>query len=118
MGSEVKTISILNCDLSLEARMVLIVALFGALGGLVHSLRSFYWYLGNRELVWSRVGIPSNALCWHSSWNSFLSRYSRRILFTITKAEQAWSVRNMKKRSNTFQFNTDFRTCLNPHNSM
>jgi hypothetical protein len=52
-----KTIPILNFNPSLEARMVLIVALSGALGGLVHSLRSFYWYLGNRELVWSWLGM-------------------------------------------------------------
>jgi hypothetical protein len=36
-----------------EIRLLLIVALAGALGGLVHTLRSFYWYVGNRELVLS-----------------------------------------------------------------
>ena len=36
-----------------EGRMFLIVALAGALGSLVHALRSFYWYVGNRELVLS-----------------------------------------------------------------
>lgn len=36
-----------------EERLFLIVALAGALGSLVHSLRSFYWYVGNRELVLS-----------------------------------------------------------------
>lgn len=56
-GTDFKTVSILGFDLSIEARLVLIVALSGALGGLVHSLRSFYWYLGNRELVWSWVGM-------------------------------------------------------------
>jgi len=56
-GTDLKTVSILGFDLSIEARLVLIVALSGALGGLVHSLRSFYWYLGNRELVWSWVGM-------------------------------------------------------------
>jgi hypothetical protein len=34
-----------------EVRLLLIVALAGALGGLVHALRSFYWYVGNRVLV-------------------------------------------------------------------
>jgi hypothetical protein len=36
-----------------EVRLILIVAMAGALGGLVHSLRSLYWYVGNRGLVWS-----------------------------------------------------------------
>jgi hypothetical protein len=34
-----------------EVRLFLIVALTGALGGLVHTLRSLYWYVGNRNLV-------------------------------------------------------------------
>ena len=34
-----------------EARLLLIVAVAGALGALVHALRSFYWYVGNRQLV-------------------------------------------------------------------
>ena len=33
--------------------MILIVALAGALGALVHALRSFYWYVGHRMMVWS-----------------------------------------------------------------
>jgi len=36
-----------------EKRLFLIILLAGALGGLVHSLRSFYWYAGNRKLVTS-----------------------------------------------------------------
>lgn len=36
-----------------EIRLFLIVAMAGALGGLVHTLRSFYWYVGNRGLVMS-----------------------------------------------------------------
>lgn len=36
-----------------EDRLLLIVLLCGALGGLVHGLRSFSWYAGNREAVWS-----------------------------------------------------------------
>lgn len=46
-----------SSDLSLcitdEKRLFLIILLAGALGGLVHSLRSFYWYAGNRKLVTS-----------------------------------------------------------------
>ena len=30
--------------------MLLAVAMAGALGSLVHAARSFYWYVGNREL--------------------------------------------------------------------
>jgi hypothetical protein len=33
-----------------EMRLLLIVAIAGALGGLIHALRSFYWYVGNRIL--------------------------------------------------------------------
>jgi hypothetical protein len=36
-----------------EVRLIFIVAMAGALGGLVHALRSLYWYVGNRELVFS-----------------------------------------------------------------
>jgi hypothetical protein len=36
-----------------EVRLFLIVAMAGALGALVHALRSLYWYVGNRELVLS-----------------------------------------------------------------
>ena len=36
-----------------EVRLIFIVAMAGALGGLVHALRSLYWYVGNRELVLS-----------------------------------------------------------------
>ncbi len=31
----------------------LIVLLSGTLGGQMHALRLFYWYVGNRKLVWS-----------------------------------------------------------------
>lgn len=40
-------------SISDEVRLLLIVAMAGALGGLVHALRSFYWYVGNRKLVLS-----------------------------------------------------------------
>jgi len=36
-----------------EVRLIIIVAMAGALGSLVHALRSIYWYIGNRELVFS-----------------------------------------------------------------
>jgi IPT/TIG domain len=37
----------------LETRLLLLVMLSGALGSLMHSLRSLYWYTGNRMMVWS-----------------------------------------------------------------
>lgn len=40
-------------SISEETRLLFIVAMAGALGSLVHALRSFYWYVGNRELMWS-----------------------------------------------------------------
>jgi hypothetical protein len=36
-----------------EQRLLLLVLLGGSLGTLVHSLRSVYWYVGNRDLVMS-----------------------------------------------------------------
>jgi len=36
-----------------EAELLLVVILSGALGGMVHALRSLYWYIGNRDLVHS-----------------------------------------------------------------
>ena len=36
-----------------EVRLLLIVLLAGALGSLVHTIRSVYWYVGNRKLKWS-----------------------------------------------------------------
>lgn len=47
------TIIFWTFSVSDDTRMLLIVALAGALGSLVHALRSFYWYVGNRTLVWS-----------------------------------------------------------------
>lgn len=41
------------CSISLNTALFLIVMLSGALGSLLHSLRSLYWYAGNRRLVWS-----------------------------------------------------------------
>jgi hypothetical protein len=34
-----------------EADLLLVVILSGALGGMVHALRSLSWYIGNRDLV-------------------------------------------------------------------
>jgi len=49
------TISFITWEYSMfqETRLLLIVAFAGALGSLVHALRSFYKYVGNRQLVWS-----------------------------------------------------------------
>jgi hypothetical protein len=38
---------------SRETLFFLVVALGGALGGLIHPLRSMSWYVGNRNLRWS-----------------------------------------------------------------
>jgi IPT/TIG domain len=38
------------CSLSTNVRLLLIVVVVGALGSLVHVIRSFYWYVGNRNL--------------------------------------------------------------------
>lgn len=38
-----------------ETRLLLIVILAGAFGSLIHAIRSFYWYVGNRGLRWSWV---------------------------------------------------------------
>jgi len=43
--------------LSLNTSLFLIAILSGALGSLLHSLRSLYWYAGNRKLVWSWAGM-------------------------------------------------------------
>jgi len=42
-----------TCWISLNTSLFLIAMLSGALGSLLHSLRSLYWYAGNRKLVWS-----------------------------------------------------------------
>jgi hypothetical protein len=39
----------------LETRLLILVMLAGALGSLMHALRSLYWYTGNRMMVWSWV---------------------------------------------------------------
>jgi len=49
------TVAFLFCTLSVsdEVRLIFIVAMAGALGSMVHALRSLYRYIGNRELVFS-----------------------------------------------------------------
>jgi len=38
-----------------EVRLIMLVICAGALGSLVHGIRSVYWYVGNRQLVWSWI---------------------------------------------------------------
>jgi IPT/TIG domain len=38
------------CSLRSNLRLLLIIIVVGALGSLIHVLRSFYWYVGNRNL--------------------------------------------------------------------
>jgi hypothetical protein len=40
-------------SVSLQTEFFVIVALTGALGGSIHSIRSMAWYAGNRQLRWS-----------------------------------------------------------------
>ena len=40
-------------DVSREKLFFIVVALGGALGGFIHTLRSLSWYIGNRQLRWS-----------------------------------------------------------------
>jgi hypothetical protein len=42
-----------SCWIYLNTSLFLIAMLGGALGSLLHSLRSLYWYAGNRKLIWS-----------------------------------------------------------------
>ena len=44
-----------SIEIHSEVRLIIIVATAGALGSLVHGFRSFFWYVGNRELVRSWV---------------------------------------------------------------
>jgi hypothetical protein len=39
--------------ISVELRLLVVVVLTGALGGQIHTLRSFVWYVGNRKLITS-----------------------------------------------------------------
>ena len=40
-------------DVTREELFFIVVALGGALGGFIHTLRSLSWYIGNRQLRWS-----------------------------------------------------------------
>ena len=42
-----------GCPITNNTALFLIAILSGALGSLLHALRSLYWYIGNRKLVWS-----------------------------------------------------------------
>jgi hypothetical protein len=42
-------------DVNREFLFFLTVALAGAIGGVIHNIRSFTWYVGNRGYVWSWV---------------------------------------------------------------
>jgi hypothetical protein len=44
-----------KADLNIDQNLILIAVLSGALGGLLHSLRSISWYVGQRALRWSWV---------------------------------------------------------------
>jgi hypothetical protein len=52
--SEIKFV-IWKFSIGEETRLLLLVVCAGALGSLVHGLRSIYWYIGNRDLIWSWV---------------------------------------------------------------
>jgi hypothetical protein len=45
----------IRANLNLDINLLLVAALTGALGGLLHSLRSIAWYVGERKLKWSWV---------------------------------------------------------------
>ena len=46
-----------ECKITLNSALFLIVMLCGSMGSLLHALRSFYWYTGNRALKWSWAGM-------------------------------------------------------------
>lgn len=45
----------IRANLNLDTNLLLIVLLSGALGGLLHAIRSIAWYVGERQLRWSWV---------------------------------------------------------------
>lgn len=49
--SSQKVFSLFGREISNEVPLILVVTLSGALGKLIHSFRSFYWYVGHRKLV-------------------------------------------------------------------
>ena len=44
-----------HANLNLDTNLLLVAMLSGALGGLLHSLRSIAWYVGEHQLKWSWV---------------------------------------------------------------
>jgi len=44
-----------SLSISAEVRMLILVVLAGAVGSLIHTVRSFSWYAGQRKLLWSWV---------------------------------------------------------------
>jgi hypothetical protein len=42
-----------HAPITSNTSLLLITILMGAVGSLLHSLRSLYWYVGNRKLIWS-----------------------------------------------------------------
>lgn len=44
-----------TCPPVSDAHLLFLVVMVGGLGGTIHSLRSLYWYVGNRTLRWSWV---------------------------------------------------------------
>ncbi len=46
-----------NPSIDSEVQLFALVLLAGALGSMVHALRSLYWYIGNRQLVRSWVAM-------------------------------------------------------------
>ncbi len=53
-AGEAAQTSLVFASLDNEIRLIILAAIAGALGGTIHSIRSFYWYAGKRILL----------LCW------------------------------------------------------
>jgi len=45
----------IRANINLDTNLLLLALLAGALGGVLHSLRSIAWYVGERKLRWSWV---------------------------------------------------------------
>jgi hypothetical protein len=57
LAPETSRVQLLGAEITVSSDAVLfvLVAIAGALGGMVHTLRSLAWYVGNRQLRWSWV---------------------------------------------------------------
>jgi hypothetical protein len=57
LDSTTSSITFLEWDFAIqnEVRLLTVVALAGAMGSQIHALRSFFWYVGNRNLKWSWI---------------------------------------------------------------